>query len=223
MTETMKAREDAPDVTGIVRRGEAATMVRGYVENHQEHPGCFVGYSGSGFECEEPATMEVYGLPMCEEHGEEAASGALEELSHHVEMESRRLLNPYVTPLNPDVKAALTGALDTLTDEVADAGRGEWRTPALLECAFPLDRDRADVDTLAYVEDPDSNGRRGYPPPFDNFMEDRMLVCRLMREAFEEKSASWLVEILEVEREKVAAQAAYVLALEREAGLLSQF
>ncbi len=39
-----------------------------------------------------------------------------------------------------------------------------------------------------------------------------------MRLAYEE-DAHWLVEMLEQEREKVAAQAAYALALGRETGL----
>jgi hypothetical protein len=43
-------------------------------------------------------------------------------------------------------------------------------------------------------------------------------VCRHMRLAFEE-GANWLVEVLEREREGVAAQAAYALALETKAGL----
>ena len=47
---------------------------------------------------------------------------------------------------------------------------------------------------------------------------ERHLICRHMRLAFEE-SATWLVEILERQREEVAAQAAYALALGKEAGL----
>jgi hypothetical protein len=46
----------------------------------------------------------------------------------------------------------------------------------------------------------------------------RLLVCRFMRLAFEEEEADWLVEMLEAERESVAAQAAYALALDRETG-----
>ena len=49
-------------------------------------------------------------------------------------------------------------------------------------------------------------------------MGARLLLCRHMRLAFEE-GASWLVEALEEERESVAAQCAYALALERGAGL----
>ena len=52
-------------------------------------------------------------------------------------------------------------------------------------------------------------------------MHARLLVCRLMRLPFGD-GADWLVEVLEVlevEREEDAAQAAYALALERAARL----
>ena len=216
MTETMKAREarreECPDVTGIVRRGEAAERVRRCAEQHGEHLTCFVGYSGSSFGCEAAATMEVYGLPMCEEHGEKAAGGALEELAVHIEWESTRLLNPYTPRLNPDLEAALKRAAGTLSPELAGADHPD---DDLLAPAWPLDRERVDAETLDYVED---SAPRGYPPPFDSFIEDRRLVCRFMRLAYEE-GETWLVEMLEQEREKVAAQAAYALALEKEAGL----
>lgn len=215
MTETMKAhkpREERPDVTGIVRRGEAAEM-------HGEHGKCFVGLSGAAFGCEEAATMEVYGLAMCEVHGEEAAGGALEELANHIEEEARRLINPYVSALNPDLQAALGRAAETLSPELAGAVRPD--DDVLVRAwplAWPRERGRVEAETLAYVEDPDSEESRKYPPPFDNFMADRLLICRFMREAFEE-GVGWLVEFLECEREKISAQAAYALALEKEAEL----
>jgi hypothetical protein len=57
---------DRPDPGGVVRRGEA------------EQTDCFVDWSGAaGFGCDRKATMRVYGLPLCEVHGEEAAGGAL--------------------------------------------------------------------------------------------------------------------------------------------------
>jgi hypothetical protein len=80
--------------------------------------------------------------------------------------------------------------------------------------AFPLDRGRVDAESLAYAENPDVHDRGRKDPPFDAFMTDRMLIHRHMRLAFKE-GAGWLVE----ERENVAAQAAYALALEREAGV----
>ncbi len=92
------------------------------------------------------------------------------------------------------------------------------RNDAVLLAAFPLDRSKACASILAYAEDPDAHGRGTLEPPSEAFMRDRMLLHRHMRLAFEE-DAHWLVEMLEAEREKVAAQAAYALALDREAGL----
>ncbi len=86
------------------------------------------------------------------------------------------------------------------------------REDAALLAAFPLDRGLTDRETLAYAEESDDR-----EPPRDYFMGVRLLVCRFMRLAFEEE-ADWLVEMLEAERESVAAQAAYALALDREAG-----
>ena len=86
----------------------------------------------------------------------------------------------------------------------------------MLLAAFPLDRSKACSSSIAYAEDPDGNGRGKQESPYDAFMSDRMLIHRHMRLAFEEDT-DWLVEILEAEREKVAAQVAYALALDRAA------
>lgn len=66
------------------------------------------------------------------------------------------------------------------------------------------------------MEDPDANGRGDFEPPYDMYMTARLLLHRHMRLAYEE-DVHWLVEMLEAERAKVAAQAAYALALSREA------
>lgn len=203
---------ERPDPAGIVRRGEAVGF-RGYVERYGEPPACFVG-SGPGEACGRPAAMEVYGIPLCETHGEEAASGALEEIAHDLEEELVRPLNPGVRPLSPHLEHALRRGLGILPEGAIDDGRAE---ELLLE-AFPLDRGRADAESVLYAEDPDGEGRGERESPHDAFMHDRLLLHRHMRLAFE-ADADWLVEMLEAEREAVAAQAAYALALEREAGL----
>ncbi len=205
---------ECPDPAGIVRRGEAAEKVRGYVESYGEPMVCYAG-SRPGEACDRPAAMEVYGIPMCEVHGEEAASGALEEIAHDLDQELERPMHPHVRSLSPHIERALRLGFRALPG-YADAGDYE-RTDALLLAAFPLDRTRADAETVAYVRDPDANGRGLKDPPYDAFMRGRHLVCRHMRLAFEE-GADWLVETLEAEREQVAAQAAYALALEKEAG-----
>ena len=210
MTETMKAREERPDPAGIVRRGDAVKTARSCLESLD----CFVDWGDSGIGCEEKAAMEVYGLPMCEAHGEEAAYGALSEIADDLEQELLRLVNKDSRSLSPHLERAWNHGLESLPAEAKDYQRGD----ALLLEAFPLDRERTNAETLAYVEEPDADWCAGQAPPFDNYLDVRRLICRHMREAFEE-GAFWLVEMLEAKREEVSAQAAYALALEKEAGL----
>lgn len=215
MTNTEQAgrRQDRPDPGGVVRRGKAVGF-RGYLKRYGEAPPCFSGSHRDGTSCERPAVMEVYGITMCEVHGEEAAAGALEEIAHDLEEELQRPMHPHVRDLSPHLEAALCRGFEVLPDEARDHERADFR---LLE-AFPLDRKRACLTSVAYAEDPDANGRMTREPPFEAFMSDRLLLHRHLRLAFEE-DAHWLVETLEGEREEVARQAAYALALELEAGL----
>ncbi len=210
---TNTERQDRPDPGGVVRRGEAAEHVRRYSESFGEPPGCWVGKGlRDGTRCERPAVMEVYGLAMCEAHGEEAAAGALEEIAHDLEQELQRFTNPYVRSLSPHLEAALRRG-----SEVLDGAGVEERSDARLLEAFPLDRSRTCTETLAYAEDP-SHYREPVDTPVDVQLSARVLVHRLMRLAFE-ADATWLVETLEQKRESVAEQAAYALALDREAGV----
>ena len=201
---------ERPDPAGIVRRGKAVRFAH-YVERYGESPACFVGF-GPGGECERPAAMEVYGLHMCRPHGEEAASGALEEVAYDLEQELQRPMNPHVRRLGAHLNFALRRGLESVAAEAGDHERAE---AALLE-AFPLDHGRVCLETLGFVRDPDHYLDREFPSDF--YLGHRLLLHHHMRLAFEE-GADWLVEMLEQERQNVAAQAAYALALEREAGL----
>lgn len=214
LAEETKGREERPDPAGIVLRGNAAEFARGCVERYGEPPKCWVGKGLDGVRCERPAMMEVYGLAMCEAHGEEAAAGALEEIAYDLEQELQRPMNPYVKSLSPHLEAALRHGFDSLSEEAENTRDGR-RDGDLLR-AFPLDRNRVCVETLAHVEDPDANGRGMRDSPFDAHMAARMLLHKHMRLAFQE-DASWLVETLEAKRESVAAQAAYALALDKDA------
>lgn len=204
---------ERPDAGGIVKRGKAVGFMH-YVEKYGEPPVCFVGIHEEKVmapaACERPAVMEVYGLAMCEVHGKEAASGALEEIAYDLEQELLRPANIHVRGLSPHLLHALRHGFDSLPDEVGDHKHDD----AVLLAAFPLDRSKACASITAYAEDPDGNGRGEFESPHDAFMRDRMLIHRHMRLAFEE-DADWLVEMLEAEREKVAAQVAYALALDR--------
>ena len=116
----------------------------------------------------------------------------------------------------PESWAHLERALALGFGAVPEGAGDRRRDDAALLAAFPLDRGRTDAETLAYAEDHDPANRGINEPPYEAFSADRMLVHRHMRLAFE-AGATWLVELLETEREGVAAQVAY--ALEREAGL----
>ncbi len=211
---------ERPDPAGIVLRGEAAWFIHYYAERNGEGPHCCVGEHYDGpvrmmpRACERTAVMQVYGLSMCEAHGAEAAAGALLEIAYDLENELQRPMNDHVKRLSPHMEAALRRGFEVLPDEAGDYKTAE---PALLE-AFPLEQGVVDTATRLYVEKRDPEEPAGYAPPYDDFMDDRLLLCRLMRLAFE-AGADWLVETLEPEREKVSAQAAYALALESEAGL----
>lgn len=205
-----------PDPAGIVLRGEAAARVLRTAEKFgKESQVCFAG-SRPGVLCDRPAVMEVYGIPMCEAHGEEAALGAMAEIAFDLEVGLQRPMNPHLPPLSPHLQAALRRGFEATLEGPASVD--DRRREEALLAAFPLDRTRVDAETLAYVEDPDANGRGTHEPPLETFLSAELLVCRLMRLAFEERAA-WLVEALEVERESAARQAAYVLALERAANL----
>ncbi len=195
-----RALAGVPDPAGIVRRGDEVGF-----RGHVEAMGCFVSAHAR---CETAATMEVYGLPMCPAHGEEAAALAMEELVHDLENELLRPLNDSVRDLSPHIEDAIRRGMDGIPahdHKPADA--------ALLE-AFPLvQQGRVCNGTLAFQRDPDAWA--GYGTPFDMHQEARMLLHRLMRLAFE-ADADWLVQVLEGEREAAAEQAAYALALDRE-------
>ena len=207
---------ERPDAGGVVLRGAAAERIAGYARSMGEPLVCRVTEHVEGGHCWRAATMEVYGLAMCPEHGEEAAAGVLEEIANDLEDELGRPDNPYVRPLSPHLAHALPGAGRSLPAEAHDHRRAD----AALLAAFPLRRELADAETLGYVGDPEAAREDPREPPYEAFEYDRRLVCRHMRLAFEE-GATWLVEVLEKLREETAAQAAYALALEREAGLRS--
>lgn len=206
-------RHEEPEPGGCVLRGRAATNVRGY---RSAYPGERVPCgAGAGCEsvlltlsCDNPAIMEVYGVWLCEAHGEESAAGALEEIAYDLEQELPRPINPHVRDLSPHIEAALQlgyGVLENVNYEDASY-------KALL-AAFPMGGGTVDAETVAYSEDPDAEGRGIRDSPLDAYLRDRIVVHRHMRLAYE-NGADWLVEVLETERVQVAAQAAYALALD---------
>ena len=211
----MTERTGGLDPAGIVKRAEDSPLFRA---GEELAPGkglhCFVGCSSGSPLCEGRAVMEVYGIPMCEAHGEEAAQGALEELYHDATQELTRALIPHVQDLNPVVGRALEEAAGGLNPRDLHPELPDY--DAALLRAFPLDRSRVDPETVAYIEHPAEY--RDYALPSDTYMRHRHTVCRLMRLAFQEQ-VTYIVESIEPYRASAAEQAAYALALEREAGM----
>jgi hypothetical protein len=90
---------------------------------------------------------------------------------------------------------------ERVTDEETEA--------ALLE-AYPFRADRVIMDLVGeMVED-----NRGYAPPYDSLRDERHEIHGLMRHAYT-SDLLYVVEALEKDRERVASQCAYMLALSR--------
>jgi hypothetical protein len=89
-------RDERRGAEAIVREGEAAfPHIREQIEKHGPIH-CWVGKGLDGVRCEHTAVMEVYGTPMCEDHGAEAKAGALEELYDDASQEISRPFNLHV-------------------------------------------------------------------------------------------------------------------------------
>jgi hypothetical protein len=87
-----------------------------------------------------------------------------------------------------------------------EAAEGE---KALLGRAWPFREELTDPETLGYGWSRQESDEGG--PPEEWYRGSRLVIHQLMRLAFEE-GESYLVEVLEHERESTAAQLAYALA-----------
>jgi hypothetical protein len=172
---------------------------------------CYVGNMGEGGHvdpCERPVVMAVYGLAFCEAHGEEIRNGALEETHQDAAEFFDRFDNPQVPELaNPLILRAVRGWRLALRDE--DRFDSE-STDDLLLAAFPLKRDKVWAETVEGIVDPP----RGEDPPYDWLRSHRYELHQLMRHAYR-LGLTFVVERIEQEREAVASQLAYVVALQR--------
>ena len=153
---------------------------------------CVVGWHGSLEECGRDATMEVYGLSFCEIHGAECKAGALEEFYFDAGEFLGRLDNKAVRNPNAAALLMLREAVSELTERTIAA---EEVADDALARAYPASGEEPDPDYFA-----------GY----DHLRDVRVLLHRMMRLAFEAEE-TWLVELLEPERENVAAQLAYLI------------
>ena len=174
------------------------------LEGHKYHGRCCVRHEDAGGRCDRQAVLEVYGLLFCEVHGPEVRSGALEEMYFDAGWYLEYLdTTAGFAPPNPalvaTVKAANRGFMRRC---------GEEDPEDVLARAFPLLPDRVDAETVEHYSDKDWPGKYDYEAPYDHYLRVRMLVHHLMRVAYQDSSRR-LVEVLERERESIAAQAAY--------------
>lgn len=170
------------------RRGDPRCIV--------SHPDAFAeGHTGP---CGEPATMELWAMPFCPRHGEEAKLAALEELIGTVDQEFQVLYQAESNRHYGDqivmsvLKAAPEHSL-TLTD--GDAYEAAARA------AYPPEElaGNIDADTLAF----DYNDYGMSVPP-DWWHDELTLLCRFMRQAYTQ--GGLLAKHLEPLRERAAVQ-----------------
>ena len=166
---------------------------------------CFVRHDDAGGQCMRPAYVVVYGLAFCEIHGEEARLGAMSEVAYDAEILLERLRNPHVPRLNPTIDRALEVAITHLYEQAPDVAGEDYERALLAAYSDPseLVRER----THRWLEDEEP----GLLTVFDTLVISLGTLCKTMRIAYE-ADQTWLVEMLEQERESIAAQAAVACA-----------
>ena len=184
-------------------------IVRRLEEEDRDHGApCWVGHGGKLEPCKRPSTFRVYGIPLCPKHGEEAALGAFEEMHQDAHNFLERFDGPWAADLpNPWVRRVMAEWERTVPADELDH---EGRTDAALLRAFPFRADLVSGETAGEIAEPiPENGH-----PVDRWRDERQDVHYVMRVAYS-RGLTWLVEHLEAERQNVAAQTAYAVALDR--------
>ncbi len=163
---------------------------------------CFVHHEDAGGRCERTATMRVYGLAFCEEHGKDVKLGAISEAAHEAYNFFQRFKNPHVEGMGPLVDQEIDAAVDRL---MKGRPSGTEEAAAMMR-AFPdaPEHVRSRVVAWELDEEPDK------APVYDSLQDSLYTVHKVMQVAYAD-GETWLVEMLELERESVAAQAAYAL------------
>lgn len=167
---------------------------------------CFVHHPDAGGQCERTATMRVYGLHFCDAHGKDARLGAISQAIHEAFNFFSRFRNPEAEGMSPLIDTELGEAAARLR---CNGPTGTEETAALLR-AYPntAEHVRDHVTTWERDEEQGEEPYRG--TVYDSLQDTLYSVHKVMRIAFED-GETWLVELLEYERESVAAQAAYAL------------
>ncbi len=176
-----------------------------YVGEARPGAPCCVKHEHAGGQCPRSAAMTVYGLHFCEPHGQQVAEGALEEAQHDAEAFLDQFRHHEARALPVLVSRAIeAGSAHVFAREGDDFYE-------VLSRAFP----EPPLEIRELVEEAEAGDEPGYEPFADTLMRALHTMHRCMRIAYEEREV-WLLELLEGERQSIAAQAAYALRERRE-------
>jgi hypothetical protein len=177
---------------------EPRQMVREMDPTDEQSVPCHVHHPDAGGPCRRPATMEVYGLRFCEIHGENVRLGALSQEGHRAFVFFSRYNNPEVESFGGLIDVELGNAVARVRNAMPS---GEEETRALLR-AFPEATEEVREHVLA-----DSEDEPGFPTFYDSLLDSLYVVHECMEIAYQD-GQTWLVEMLEGERESLSAHAA---------------
>jgi hypothetical protein len=169
-------------------------------EERKGEPRCVVSHPDAGGACGEPAVMEVWGLPFCRRHGEEAKLAAFDEMTISLDGIFGGLATAERERYDRNISAT------EMLDDMACSLRID--TPDLEEAmvaAYPPEEleDATDADTLRF----DYTERGLMDGPYDWWSEAQLLSCRFMRQAHD-RGLSGLLKDLEYARERATVQRA---------------
>ncbi len=164
---------------------------------------CFIRHLDAGGQCEEPGAVQVHGLNFFEAHGEEALIGAGLEAYDDANWFFERFRNPHVPQQGDGIERALGFALARLREE-APSDSDHQRA---LVAAYP----EIPVETRRQLVNWQIDEEPGYAAVVDTLLDNLHTIHKLLRITHAVKDMTWLVEVLEEERQSLAAQAAYVL------------
>jgi hypothetical protein len=174
-------------------------LVQELTEEEEGLP-CIVRHEHAGGACGRLATVQIYGLGFCEAHGEEVKLAAFNGAAQDTRTFLEGLLHPPGSHLSVTTRTALKVAIGVTWGDTEDF-TGEAYDRALLE-AYSDPPEKLREAVLRWIEEEGGN-----PPVFESLLESLDVVHKTMRIAYE-ADETWLTEILEEERETVAAQAA---------------
>jgi len=151
---------------------------------------CFGHHEDAGCWCGRTATMRVYGLAFCAQHGEEAKLGALLEVYHDAGYFFDRFRNPHTPDFNEVIERELLAAVDRMRGE----GPNDEDYQQALRRAYPEVPEKVRAGVVRWERDAYHAGEVG---PADCLLDTLMTMHKLLRLAFED-GETWLVEVLEL-------------------------